>query len=277
MKCFEDFRTILEMKRYSKNTIENYISCLYQFSNFFEYNEHHIENLYDKDLILSLIKIVKTKKYSVSSQKQLIGAIKLFYREYFKRDIDFSIIYPSRKTEFIPDVLSKNEVKNILSSINNLKHKSIIATIYGLGLRISEVIELKVNNIDSQRMLVSIKNSKGNKDRLVMLPENLLLLLRKYFKEYKPQNYLFEGRSGQVYSETSIRNILKKALRQNNITKHITVHSLRHSFATHLLENGTDIRIIQKLLGHKSLKTTIQYTKVSEATLQSVKSPLDML
>lgn len=277
MNHFEEFKTILKIKRYSNSTINSYLNALNQFSKTLNYNQLRISKLEERDIILSTIKVIETKKYGISSQKQLIGALKLFYLELFKFDVDFSMIYPTRKTESLPQILSKQEVKQILSYYKNIKHKAIIGTIYGLGLRISELINLKISDIDSQRMLVHIKNSKGNRDRIVMLPQNLLVVLRKYFKKYKPANFLFEGQKQQQYSETSIRNILKDAVYRNNIKKHITVHSLRHSYATHLLENGTDIRIIQKLLGHKNITTTLQYTKVAESTLQNIKSPLDTI
>lgn len=274
--CYvQKFKTILEIKRYSKSTMDSYLNALNQFAVTLNYSSEDLPKLSEKDIILSTIKVVKDKKYGISAQKQLIGALKLFYQEMFKRKIDFSIIYPTRKTESLPQILSKQEVKQILTSYANLKHKAIIGTIYGLGLRISELIDLKISDIDSQRMLVHIKNSKGNKDRVVMLPQNLLIVLRKYFREYKPSTFLFEGQKKQQYSETSIRKILKNAVHKNNIRKQITVHSLRHSFATHLLENGTDIRIIQKLLGHKNIETTLQYTKVAESTLQNIQSPID--
>lgn len=272
-----DFKTILELKRYTPNTMKTYLSFIELFKDFYNFNDGHLERLEDKDLITSVIKLVKTKNYSSSSQKQLIGALNLFYKELFKRQIDFSIIYPTRREHYLPQILSKKEIKLILTNTNNTKHKAILATIYGMGLRISEAIALKINDIDSNRMLVHIKNAKGKNDRIVMLPENLVLLLRVYFKEFRPKNYLFEGQNGKPYSASSIRKILKRTVIKSNIKKTITVHTLRHTFATHLLENGTDIRIIQKLLGHKNIGTTLQYTQVAKTTIKNVMSPLDTI
>ena len=272
-----NFVTILELKRYSKSTIATYSNFMQIFTDSLVIDVEALHKLGDKDVILTLIKIVKTKNYSMSSQKQLIGAVNLFYKELYKRHIDFSIIYPTRKEQFLPHILSKTEIKLILKRTQNIKHKAILAAIYGLGLRISEAINLKVTDIDSDRMLVYIRNSKGNRDRVVMLPSNLLILLRVYFRAYTPKTYLFEGQLGNCYSESSIRKVLKNALLKTKITKSITVHSLRHAFATHLLESGTDIRIIQKLLGHKSIKTTLLYTQVSQSTLENIRSPLDAL
>ncbi|MFC0605598.1 tyrosine-type recombinase/integrase [Winogradskyella pulchriflava] len=277
MSHLSTFKTILELKRYSKNTIAIYLSAVKSITDFLNIDSSKLRDLHDKDIILTIINITKSKQYAASSQKQLIGAIALYYKELYKRDIDFSVIYPVNKEEFLPTILSKTEVKNILKNTTNIKHKAVLATIYGLGLRISELINIKIIDIDSNRMLVHIHNAKGKKDRMVMLPENLLITLRAYFKIYKPKTYLFEGRDGKVYSASSIRKIFKNALVSTKINKPATIHTLRHSFATHLLENGTDIRIIQKLLGHKNIKTTLQYTQVAESTIQNVKSPLDTL
>ncbi|RKE95462.1 tyrosine-type recombinase/integrase [Ichthyenterobacterium magnum] len=271
------FKTILELKRYTPNTMKTYLNFIKLFSEFFNFNDTHLEKLTDKDIITCTIKLVKIKQYSASSQKQLIGALNLFYKELFKRHIDFSIIYPSRSENYLPQILSKHEIKQILEHTNNIKHKAILATIYGMGLRISEAVNLKINDIDSNRMLVHIKNAKGKKDRIVMLPESLLALLRIYFKEYRPKVNLFEGQHSNAYSAGSIRKILKLSANKAKIKKPITVHTLRHTFATHLLENGTDIRIIQRLLGHKNIGTTLQYTQVAQSTITNVVSPLDAL
>lgn len=277
MSHLETFKTILELKRYSPNTSQVYISAIKTFANSLNIDCNKLKELHDKDILLNVIDIVKKKKYSASTQKQFIGAVNLYYKELFKRSIDFSAIYPTRKEEFLPVILSQQEVKLILNQTNNLKHKALLSTIYGLGLRISELINLKIINIDSDRMLVHIHNAKGKNDRMVMLPETLLVILRAYFKAYKPKIYLFEGRENNKYSASSVRNVLKKALELAKIKKQASVHSLRHSFATHLLENGTDIRIIQKLLGHKNIRTTLQYTQVAESTIKNVKSPIDLL
>ncbi len=271
------YKTILELKRYSKNTIESYLFFFKMFQERFNYKEEHIEFLEDRDILNSVVRLVKENKYGISSQKQLIGALSLFYKEFFKRNVDFKIIYPTRKTEALPTVLSKEEISLLLKSIKNIKHKAVIATIYGLGLRISEVINLQIRDVDSSRMVVTVKNSKGNKDRIVMLPEKLLKLLRIYFKEYVPTAYLFEGQNKLKYSASSIRKVFDKAKNSCNIRKKATVHTLRHSFATHLLESGTDIRMIQKLLGHKNITTTLIYTHVSNSLIQNIKSPLDLL
>ena len=277
MSYFLKFKTILELKRYSKNTIETYLSFFKLFQNSFEYSDDHLEKLEDRDVLNSLVKLIRYKKYATSSQKQLIGAIALFYKELCKRKIDFSLIYPSIRSEYLPKVLSKQDVKKIIEVTTNVKHKAIISAIYGLGLRVSEVLALQVKDIDSKRMLVYINDSKGKKDRVVMLPKKLLELLRNYFIEYKPTTFLFEGQKKQKYTATSTRKIFINAKTKANVSTTATLHTLRHSFATHLLENGTDIRLIQKLLGHKNIKTTLIYTHVSKSFIGNIESPLDTI
>lgn len=173
--------------------------------------------------------------------------------------------------------LGKEEIQKILDSCSNIKHKAILATIYGCGLRFYELLNLKTTDIDSQRMLLKINQSKGNQHRYVPLPQNLVELLREYYKIYLPKVYLFQGEKGGMYSARSVQNILKKCLTKVNITKSVSVHTLRHTYATHLLEQGTDIRVIQTLLGHKNLKTTQIYTHISSSVIEQVSSPLESI
>jgi len=175
----------------------------------------------------------------------------------------------------LPNILTVDEIRKIINSITILKHRSIISTIYSCGLRISEAVNLKINDIDSSAMTVKIVNAKGRNDRIVMLSEKLLSLLREYFKEYKPKIYLFEGQKGEQYSTRSIQQLFNNAVKKVGIKKKVTVHSLRHSFALHLLDNGTDIRFIQELLGHKHLSTTQIYTLINPASVKKIKSPFD--
>ena len=181
------------------------------------------------------------------------------------------------KEKRLPRVLSQQEVNHILIRVNNIKHKAILSSIYGCGLRISECINLRITDIDSDNGRIWIRNAKGRKDRLTLLPESLLIMLRKYFIEYKPTHWLFEGPKEKQYSATSIRNIFKRAKALAGISKPATIHTLRHSFATHLLENGTNLRYIQELLGHSSSKTTEIYTHVARSELTNIISPLDSL
>jgi len=182
-----------------------------------------------------------------------------------------------REEQFLPEVLSTEEVTAILNAIQNIKHKVILMTIYSAGLRIGEAINLKIKDIDSERMQIRVEQGKGKKDRYTLLSAKNLQLLRKYFIEYKPKIWLFEGANGEMYSKKSIQIMLKKAVDKVGIKKHITVHTLRHSFATHLLEAGTDLRYIQSLLGHANSKTTEIYTHITTKGFDQIKSPLDNL
>ena len=177
----------------------------------------------------------------------------------------------------MPQILAKEEVAKIIGKTKNHKHRTILLTTYALGLRRSEVINLKVADIDGNRKLVHIKNAKGHKDRVLPLSDKLLRLLRDYYKDYRPKEYLFYGTDHGKYSQTSLRSIFKKACRTASIKKHVTFHSLRHAYATHLLDSGVDIRMIQELLGHNSIKTTMRYTHVTTRCIQNIQSPIDFL
>ncbi len=210
-----------------------------------------------------------------SYQNQLINAIKFYYEHVLKRPRQVYYLERPKKEKRLPGVLSLNEVQCLLGKIRNTKHFAIISLIYSSGLRISELINLKISDIDSNRMHVRVVQSKGKKDRMTLLSEKMLNLLREYFKEYKPKYWLFEGQTGGKYSKSSIQKIFQRAKAKAGIRKYATIHTLRHSFATHLLEAGTDLRYIQELLGHGSSKTTEIYTHVSTRKLSGIRSPFD--
>jgi site-specific recombinase XerD len=217
------------------------------------------------------------KKNSHSYQNQAINAIKFYYEVVLGLPHRFYAVDRPRKEFKLPEVLSEEETVRLINTINNLKHKAIVVTIYSCGLRLSELINLKISDIHSDRKMLLIKNAKGNKDRTTILSDDTLRLLRKYYLEYKPKVYLFEGQFGEQYSSTSVQVIIRNAAKTAKILKHVSPHTLRHSFATHLLENGTDLRYIQTLLGHSSPKTTEIYTRVSSKSLKEIKSPIDKL
>lgn len=206
-----------------------------------------------------------------------MAAIQFLYNEMYRKNYQLKYLYPGRREHRLPVVLSKEEVQKIIQSCNNVKHKAIMATIYSAGLRLSECLNPTIKDIDSQRMLIKISQSKGNKDRYVSISKNLLQLLREYWKTYRTKHYLFEGQKGGTYSSRSVQNIFKDALKKAGVQKDATVHSLRHSYATHLLKSGTDIRIIQVLLGHNHIKTTQIYTQVSKSAVEKLHNPLDDL
>src|SRR5690606_15299778 len=182
-----------------------------------------------------------------------------------------------QKEKRLPSVLSEVDISKLIHATSNLKHKAILVTIYSCGLRLSEVLNVKIADVMSDKNILMVRQGKGKKDRSTVLSDRTIALLRKYYLEYRPKEYLFEGQHGGRYSARSVQNILKAAMRQANLRKYASVHTLRHSFATHLLENETDLRYIQALLGHSSSRTTEIYTHVSTKNLRKVKSPLDNL
>ena len=242
------YKDQLEIKRYAQSTVGTYVSQIKIFLSYVNIDAGLV-------FVDDIKKLVTEDAIAFSTQKSVLGTIRLFYTLVFDRKIEIDYLYPDRQECKLPNILSQIEVKNILNSIVNTKHKAMVSLIYGGGSRISELLNLKVANIDLKRIRIRISGSKNNRDGEVMLSEKILVLLRKYFKEYQPKDYLFEGQKGGSYSARSVQEVLKKALKKAKIKKHATVRTLRHSFATHLIENGTDIRIVQELLGHKNIKT----------------------
>lgn len=276
--CSLDFLKYLQLKAYSENTISTYYYFVLRFINSYKQNTLEQIKLFTSDKINDYHQLMLgEKEYSTSSINQSISAIKLFYNAFLKQNIEVDQIVRPKSGKVLPKVWSKEEIERILNSISNLKHKALLALIYGSGMRIGEALKLKLNDIDSKRMRISVLGAKGKKDRYTLLAVSQLALLRDYYKEYKPDNYLFGGQFGGQYSATSAGNTLKAAIKRSSVPKRGGLHSLRHSFATHLLESGTDLRYIQELLGHESSKTTEIYTHVSNKYLSSIKSPLDDL
>jgi len=206
---------------------------------------------------------------SVSQQNQVINAIKFLYKEALNKKYDKVSFKRPKSEKKLPQVIDSNYIKSQLSKIDDIKHRAILTLTYSVGLRVSEITKLKIEDIDSKRMLIHIKNAKGRKDRIVPLSQNVLELLRGYWKEYKPTEYLFNGKSGGQYSIQSCQKIYKKYIDQNS-----SIHTLRHSCFTNLLEGGTDLRIIQKIAGHSSSKTTEIYTHVSNQLLNKINLPI---
>ena len=263
----------LIQKRYSQNTIKTYVSYMSSFME--EFNNRNPGSVTTPEINEYILKLIRTKGISSSQQNQRINAIKFYFEQVLGRKKAYYQLDRPKKDKRLPKILTVEEVELILKHCENLKHKCILMTLYSGGLRRSELINLKITDIDSQRMLIRITNSKGNKDRNTLLSEKLLKLLRDYYRYHKPKIWLFEGQGGGQYSATSIANIFRKAIRKAQITKHATPHTLRHSFATHLLEQGINLRYIQELLGHSSIKTTEIYTHVSSKQLSKIKNPLD--
>ncbi|MDD2476516.1 MAG: tyrosine-type recombinase/integrase [Dysgonamonadaceae bacterium] len=271
------FEQKLILQRYSPSSIRNYKSAVKSFLEVAEKKFSHPSELDEVSIEKYVLWKVQRHKIGSSQQRMIVASIDKFYASIYNKKLNIKHLYPARKSYSLPNYLTINEVKSLTSSLENIKHRCIIKLLYGSGLRLSELLHLKVTDIDSESMVIHIKKSKGNKDRVVMLSKALLEELRIYFIKYKPVDFLFEGQSGGMYSPKSVQVIVKNAASKAGIKKKVTPHTLRHSFATHLLEAGTDIRFIQQLLGHSSIKTTEIYTHIADVTKSKIKSPLDLL
>jgi len=274
-EAFIAYQNQLKLKAYSVHTQRMYLSefaellCLLN-----DYNIQKLDAKRLKDYFLYCVKTLKLKERKMNGK---INAIKFYFEQVLHRPKLFFDIPRPKQPSTLPKLLSKKEVKALIDCTTNCKHKIAIKLCYGMGLRVSELVKIKLTDIDSSRMLVHIVGAKGKKDRYVPLPESILSELRLYYNTYKPKEYLLEGRYGGMYSKSSVQVVFKKAMQQAGIKKKIGIHGLRHSYATHLLESGADLRFIQALLGHHSIKTTQIYTHVSHSSVSNVKSPLDSL
>jgi integrase/recombinase XerD len=248
---------------YSPNTAKNYLKHI---KDFLLHHEKSLLHLNAKDFESYLDNYTFT---SVSQQNQVINAIRFLYKEVLGKKYDKVCFKRPRKERKLPRIIDGDYIVSQLSKIENLKHKAILSLTYSAGLRVSEIVNLKIEDIDSKRMLIHIKNAKGRKDRVVPLSPQLLPLLRDYYKAFSPYNFLFNGQTSEQYSIGSCQKLYKKYIDVQS-----SIHTLRHSSFTKLLENGTDIRIIQKIAGHNSVKTTQIYTHVSNNLLQNVKLAL---
>jgi len=271
----DDMKDELKLKGYSKKTEKVYLSHIRKFSRFLNKKLLVVK---ESDVKKYLVCLLEKEEVSHSFANQAVSAIKFMVKEVLDRsDVCIKVSRPKSKRK-LPNVLSKNEVARILNELDNEKHKTILYVIYSAGLRVSEVVRLKLEDIFSERMLIKVEQGKGKKDRYTLLSKSCLQQLRKYYKLYDIDTWLFPGgKPGKHLTVRSVQRIFKKACRKADIKKDVSVHSLRHSFATHLLETGTDLRYIQKLLGHKSSNTTEIYTHVSKRDISRIESPLDKL
>jgi len=272
--CPESYLLKLELKRYAYNTAKTYISLFEKFINRF-YNTP-LNELTENE-IRQYLKELNDQNKSNSYIHQAVNSIKFYFEIVLGMPNRFYEIERPRPQTRLPKVLSIEEITALINSTNNIKHKCIVSLLYSAGLRRSELIKLKLTDIDSDRMLIHVISAKGNKDRYTILSKTTLIDLRNYFKQWKPKVFLFEGPKGFQYSPSSVLKIVNRAGEKANIKKRVTPHMLRHSFATHLLENNTDLRYIQSLLGHSSSTTTEIYTQVATKYLQIVQSPLDLI
>jgi len=270
----KQFVSWLEMRRFSKNTISAYADATRIF--FLFYKDKKPEEICEKDVEYFNNEYIIKGNYSSSYQNIMISAIKTFYKWDTRNKMDIKNLIRPKREHPLPKVIDKGIIKKLLSSISNVKHKTALSLIYSCGLRRSELISLKLQDIDSKRKTMTIINSKGKKDRVLPLSDKQLDLIIRYYRMYRPEKYLFEGaKKGEPYSATSLEKIFHRNMARIQKNHIFTLHCLRHSYATHLLEDGVDIRYIQELLGHKSSRTTEIYTWVSMKSLSNIKNPLD--
>lgn len=266
----------MEHKRYSPSTIETYIQAITVFLRFIAPKSS--SEATNEDMQRYVYQYMIPRRLSYSYQNQAVNSAKLFFKLITGSALVTEQLERPRREHKLPNILSKDEVKAIIQAPVNQKHRTMLSLIYACGLRRSELLNLKPLHIDSNRHLLIVLNAKGKKDRVIPISDKTIALLRDYYKLYRPKLWLFEGQeAGQQYSETSLQEVLKHAVSKAGIHKPVTLHWLRHSYATHLLESGTDLRYIQELLGHKSSKTTEIYTHVTEKSLEKIKSPFDDL
>jgi site-specific recombinase XerD len=267
------FYTYLLGKRYSKSTVNTYSFFIADFIAF--HNNKPLQSLTVKDVEAFIESVFLKRGYSVSTQRQFISAVKLFIIFYPQTGISNLALMRPKKSKILPTVLSQEEMIRIIQCTRNLKHRAILAMIYSAGLRISELLNLKLNDIHIQRKQVQVKQAKGRKDRYVTLADSFMPLLHNYMVTYNPEVYFVEGEKGKPYSASSVRKFLSRSCKVAKVHRVVTPHTLRHSYATHLLESGVGLRHIQELLGHSKPETTMIYTHVARKDLLDIRSPLD--
>lgn len=264
----------LMLSRYSHRTVKTYRSFFRQFLAYFP--QKLPDEIQKEDIKHYLIHQINKKKWGESTQNQAINSIKFYYEKVLKQPREIYSFRPKKPFK-LPEVLSEQEVVALLKAVTNLKHKLILSIIYSTGLRLGEAARIRIDDILFERKQIFIKAGKGKKDRYVLLSDKIRILIQEYRKLYKPSYWLFEGQYGEHYSPRSIQQIMRRAVKASSINPYATVHTLRHSFATHMLERGVDLRYIQHILGHGSIKTTEIYLHVQKNAEGQLKSPLDDL
>jgi site-specific recombinase XerD len=275
-KLHDRMKEDLLLKAYSPHTQSAYLRCARHFASHYMRSP---EEMGEQEIRGFLLHLVRDRKASPATLGMYVNAIKFLYNITLKRPEEVKGISHPKRPKTLPVILSPEEVLRVFAAIRSVKYKAIIAAAYAAGLRISEVCSLSVSDIDSQRMRIHIRSGKGKKDRYVMLGESLLVLLRQYYQAVRPQGeYLFPGQKPQSHiSTTAVSSVLRKVIRETSLAKKVSMHTLRHCFATHLMEAGTDIRILQVLLGHSSIRTTLRYTHITDRLVQKLVSPLDLI
>jgi site-specific recombinase XerD len=275
VQAFLTMREELILRGYSPNTQKVYLSEFFQFLSILKH--HSAQNLPVEKIRSYLVYCSERLKLKEATLHSRVNALKFYYEQVIHIENLFSAVPRPKKPSQLPKVLSKTDLKKMFELTENPKHLLILKLVYGMGLRVSEIVGLKVKDIDGKRMKVHIQYAKGKKDRYVPLPHSIMDELRAYYRSYNPKEYLFEGQTGGQYTIRSVQQVFKNAMLKAKINKKIGIHGLRHSYATHLLEAGTDTLFIKELLGHRDIKTTMIYTKVSDKSLFNIVSPLDDL
>lgn len=275
-KLHDRMQEDLLLKAYSPHTQKAYLRCARHFVSHYMRSP---EEMGEQEIRSFLLHLLRDRKASPSTLGMYVNALKFLYTVTLKQPEPVNNLSHPKRPKTLPVILSPEEVLRVFAAIRSVKHKAIIAAAYAAGLRISEVCGLRIADIDSQRMRIHVRSGKGKKDRYVMLGESLLALLRQYYQKVRPKGeYLFPGQKPQRHiTPTAVRQVLRKVIRETGLCKKVTMHTLRHCFATHLLEAGTDIRILQVLLGHSSIRTTLRYTHITDRLVQKLVSPLDMI
>jgi site-specific recombinase XerD len=275
LNAFQKFQQLLILKGYSPNTFRTYTNEFHLLLRLLK--TVSVTTLDKKHVTSYLLWLIKKRGYSEQHVHTAVNALKFYFEQVEGRAKEFYDLPRPKKPQKLPSVLAEEEVTDLIRKTVNLKHRTLLMTSYSAGLRVSELVNLKITDIDSRRMMLHIRGGKGKKDRMVPLSQKLLHTLREYFRQFRPKEYLFETEKGEPYESRYAQAVLKEAKEKAGIWKKGSIHLLRHSYATHLLEGGTDIRYIQAFLGHNSLQTTMRYTHVSKLKIESIQSPLDKL
>lgn len=275
---YETVRRELRLRNYSHKTIKSYLSCLRSFVAYVK--PKHPRQITDEGIRKYLLYLIEEKQMAAGTVNQVFNALRFLYVELYEMPFVIGKLPRPAKEHKLPDVLNEDEVLRIFNAVSNLKHRTMLMLAYASGLRVSELVRLRIEDIDGQRNLIHIRDAKGKKDRYTVFPQSLRTQLVTYWKTYKlgTSGWLFPGDTANKHlAARSIQAVVSRAIQASGITKPVSMHSLRHSFATHLLEHGTDLRYIQALLGHQSVRTTEIYTHVSTKGIGQVRSPLDFL
>lgn len=275
-KLFDVVREELRLRNYSHKTAKAYLSCLRKFVEFFR--PQHPRELTDEDIRRYLLHLLEHKRQTAGTVNQVYNALRFLYVELYHRPLVMERLPRPQKERKLPDVLNENEALRIFRTISNLKHRTMIMMAYATGVRVAELVRIRIEDLDAERGLIHVRKGKRAKDRYTLLPESLLPILHRYWSKYDlgTSGWLFPGRRpGSHLSERSIQAVIRRVVDAAAISKGVSMHTFRHTFATELLEQGTDIRYIQELLGHESSRTTEIYTHVSAKGLSKIRSPLD--